>query len=184
MALEYAFVINPFIVISIAVLLYGIYLILFPSALYLLSRNNGPQAQRRVFVPALVALFIFATAALVLDIVGSAGGIILTFEDFNGEVTSATQAKSKVLFLNILEEMVLLMYTFANIAADTILVKIIYRLFRRTETHTCMEILAVSSLRSVGFPETCYRFARYYSYPEQCIGHTRCCHSLESRAHC
>ncbi|KAJ3805478.1 hypothetical protein F5876DRAFT_81739 [Lentinula aff. lateritia] len=125
MAFKYAFVINPFIVISIGVMLYGFYLALFPTALYHLCRNRGGWSHK-FSIAALVALFIFATTALVLDIIGSAGAIILTFEDFDGTVISAAQGKSKVLFLNILEELVLMMYSFANVAADAVL---LYRLY-------------------------------------------------------
>ncbi|KAJ3918448.1 hypothetical protein F5877DRAFT_79015 [Lentinula edodes] len=125
MAFKYAFVINPFIVISIAVMLYGFYLALFPTALYHLCRNRGGWSHK-FSIAALVALFIFATTALVLDIIGSAGAIILTFEDFDGTVVSAAQGKSKALFLNILEELVLMMYSFANVAADAVL---LYRLY-------------------------------------------------------
>ncbi|GAW04157.1 hypothetical protein LENED_005932 [Lentinula edodes] len=125
MAFKYAFVINPFIVISIGVMLYGFYLALFPTALYHLCRNRGGWSHK-FSITALVALFIFATTALVLDIIGSAGAIILTFEDFDGTVVSAAQGKSKALFLNILEELVLMMYSFANVAADAVL---LYRLY-------------------------------------------------------
>ncbi|KAJ3933327.1 MAG: hypothetical protein NXY57DRAFT_974081 [Lentinula lateritia] len=125
MAFKYAFVINPFIVISIGVMLYGFYLALFPTALYHLCRNRGGWSHK-FSIAALVALFIFATTALVLDIIGSAGAIILTFEDFDGTVVSAAQGKSKALFLNILEELVLMMYSFANVAADAVL---LYRLY-------------------------------------------------------
>ncbi|KIK57254.1 hypothetical protein GYMLUDRAFT_75753 [Collybiopsis luxurians FD-317 M1] len=126
MALQYSFVIDPFIVITIGVLLYGIYLTLLSSAIYLLAWRQSAQGHRKFHIVALVALFIFATAAVVVDIIGSAGAIIVTFEDFDGTITSAEQGKSKALFLNILEETVLLMYSLANIVADIILISRLY----------------------------------------------------------
>ncbi|KAF5385644.1 hypothetical protein D9757_005563 [Collybiopsis confluens] len=126
MALQYYFVINPFIVISVGALLYGVYLTLFSSSIYLLARRRDANGQRNYHIIALITLFAFATAALILDIIGSAGALILTFEDFEGTVLSAAQLERGAFLLNILEELSLLIYTCANIVADAIL---IFRLY-------------------------------------------------------
>ncbi|KIK57250.1 hypothetical protein GYMLUDRAFT_247208 [Collybiopsis luxurians FD-317 M1] len=143
MALKYDFVINPFIVIFISVLLYGVHLTLFINAIYLLTRKQRVQAHRYFHIVTLVALFLFATAAIIVDIIGSAGAIIVTFELFDGTITTVEQSNGSILLLNILEEVILLMYSLANIVADAILLFRLYAVWGRRRSVLVVPVIVV-----------------------------------------
>ncbi|KIK65849.1 hypothetical protein GYMLUDRAFT_93695 [Collybiopsis luxurians FD-317 M1] len=123
---EHELIIDRIITICVSVLLYGINLMLFFTAIYLLVRKKKAQAQRNFHIVTLTALFLFATVAIIAYIVGSCIAIIAEVEDSLDLTTDLENDKGNGLSSDILQETVFSMYSLANAVADIILLSRLY----------------------------------------------------------
>ncbi|KIK57253.1 hypothetical protein GYMLUDRAFT_263303 [Collybiopsis luxurians FD-317 M1] len=140
---EYKFVINLFIVVSVSVLLYGVHLMLFMNAIYLLARKHKAQAHRYFHIVALTVLLLLATVAVIVGIIGSAGGIALAVEVSDKTITTEEQFKGNAVILNILEDTLLLFYSLTNTVADTILLLRLYTVWGRQKRIVVVPVIVV-----------------------------------------